>query len=86
MADKYEDFDTSSMKQLEKQVLDLLDQLDEAWNYNLKQHLDMAEFGWSETTGEKALLYLRRKLEEQGTIRVVEERQGNNIRKKWVKE
>lgn len=87
MADKYEDFDTGKMQKLEEEVADILDNRGRVINYDLAENrLDWQEIGWSRDTGEKALLYLRRKWNEEDRINVKKEKEGNIRRKLWVKQ
>lgn len=86
MAEKFDDFDSNKMKSLEEKVEEVLKEEDTVYNYLLsEEHLDWEDIGWSKATGEKALVFLRRKWKEDGEIEVEKEKDGSVKRKKWVR-
>lgn len=82
---RYKDYDSDSMEQLREDVLELLEEEDELWNYKIKDKLDPSDYGWVESTMHRALKTLREKVYEESIIKVETEKDGAVEKKKWVR-
>lgn len=78
-----EDYDSEKVNELKDEIRKVLRNQGEIYNYNMKDNINWDDIGWSQSTGEKVLVHMRRDLKSKGLIEVKEEDKEVGAKKTW---